>query len=210
MTDQTQKRASCAVTGCGRVTEARGWCAAHYTRWRRTGDPGPVPIRAQPKQSCAVTGCPRPYDARGLCHTHYIRLRQTGTTDPPDRSTRALICTVKGCTRPHHAHNLCHMHYERQHQTGTTDLKTPTRRTRNKRARQHTRDIQARSHSQQREPESATRTQSQQREPEPQRQDPYNKTSNNVEEQITPGHPDPVVILNPLETSPTKIKRPSC
>lgn len=31
--------ARCAVTGCGRATEARGWCAAHYTRWRRTGDP---------------------------------------------------------------------------------------------------------------------------------------------------------------------------
>lgn len=29
----------CAVTGCDRAIEARGWCDTHYTRWRRTGDP---------------------------------------------------------------------------------------------------------------------------------------------------------------------------
>lgn len=27
----------CKVDGCGRRTEARGWCAAHYMQWRRYG-----------------------------------------------------------------------------------------------------------------------------------------------------------------------------
>jgi hypothetical protein len=29
----------CKVEGCDRATEARGWCALHYRRWRRNGDP---------------------------------------------------------------------------------------------------------------------------------------------------------------------------
>ena len=29
----------CAVTGCGRPVRSRGWCATHYRRWQRHGDP---------------------------------------------------------------------------------------------------------------------------------------------------------------------------
>jgi hypothetical protein len=30
----------CSVSGCDRPVRARGWCGAHYMRWRRNGDPG--------------------------------------------------------------------------------------------------------------------------------------------------------------------------
>lgn len=29
----------CAIDGCGLKFHARGWCRAHYTRWRRYGNP---------------------------------------------------------------------------------------------------------------------------------------------------------------------------
>lgn len=29
----------CSVDGCGKLVIARGWCNAHWTRWRRHGDP---------------------------------------------------------------------------------------------------------------------------------------------------------------------------
>lgn len=32
-------RAACTVYDCLRPRWARGWCKAHYGRWRRTGDP---------------------------------------------------------------------------------------------------------------------------------------------------------------------------
>lgn len=32
-------RALCSITGCGRESSARGWCSAHYKRWRRNGHP---------------------------------------------------------------------------------------------------------------------------------------------------------------------------
>ena len=29
----------CSIAGCGKPTKGRGWCAAHYHRWTRHGDP---------------------------------------------------------------------------------------------------------------------------------------------------------------------------
>lgn len=181
MTDPEQPRDCCAVAGCTRAAVARGWCSTHYTRWRRTGDPGGASIHTTPQPSCGLAGCTRPHEARGLCHTHYERQRRTGTTDPAARTTRAPICTVKGCAKAHYALDLCHTHYTRQRRTGTTDLKTPTRRTRNYRARQHIRDIQ-------------TRTHSQQRHTQPPVPGVDNSTPNNIKRQIRPLHHDPMVI----------------
>lgn len=31
------RRPECSVEGCGRPVHARGWCHAHYNRWRQTG-----------------------------------------------------------------------------------------------------------------------------------------------------------------------------
>jgi hypothetical protein len=30
---------TCAIAGCGKPVEARGWCAMHYMRWWKHGDP---------------------------------------------------------------------------------------------------------------------------------------------------------------------------
>lgn len=39
----------CAVEGCGKTVEKRGWCNAHYARWRRSGDANEGrPLRAAP------------------------------------------------------------------------------------------------------------------------------------------------------------------
>jgi hypothetical protein len=29
----------CSIAGCGKPQRSRGWCAMHYTRWFRHGDP---------------------------------------------------------------------------------------------------------------------------------------------------------------------------
>jgi hypothetical protein len=33
-------KTTCSIEGCAKPTRARGWCEAHYKRWRRTGDAG--------------------------------------------------------------------------------------------------------------------------------------------------------------------------
>lgn len=91
--------ARCAVTGCARPVKARGWCDTHYTRWRRTGDPGPALIRARGTDRayvCTVEGCTKPHHARGLCHTHYTQQRKTGTTTRKRPARRTLTRHARG------------------------------------------------------------------------------------------------------------------
>lgn len=37
----------CAVEDCSRPVASRGWCAAHYTRWKRTGSVGTAPVQSK-------------------------------------------------------------------------------------------------------------------------------------------------------------------
>lgn len=65
----------CSISGCDRPTAARGWCRAHYMRWRRDGDVrADVAVRAVEwgrPELCTVDGCDRPHSALGMCKTHY-------------------------------------------------------------------------------------------------------------------------------------------
>lgn len=46
----------CTVDGCKKNQRTRGWCGAHYQRWRRTGDPlGGGPDRVAPIWSAEET-----------------------------------------------------------------------------------------------------------------------------------------------------------
>lgn len=36
--------ATCTLDGCDKPKRARGWCVAHWNRWRRHGDPGTAAI----------------------------------------------------------------------------------------------------------------------------------------------------------------------
>lgn len=35
----------CSIQGCGRVAKSRGWCPAHYMRWRKYGDTGSAELK---------------------------------------------------------------------------------------------------------------------------------------------------------------------
>ncbi len=57
---------NCSVTDCDKPHFGRGWCSAHYTRWRRHGDPlggGPTP---DPNRKCQ-NHPDRKSEGRGLC-----------------------------------------------------------------------------------------------------------------------------------------------
>lgn len=83
---------------CAKPVLAHGWCSAHYTRWRRTGDPlGSTPRRApQRERACAVAGCERAAHSRGWCNAHWKRWRKYG--DPLATAERRP-CGVEGCER---------------------------------------------------------------------------------------------------------------
>lgn len=76
---------TCAIDGCERHGNRRGWCAAHYMRWWRFGDPlADYPPRRQ-RPPCSVEGCDRKHQGRGLCAMHLERIKQHGHIGPTGR-----------------------------------------------------------------------------------------------------------------------------
>lgn len=67
MADPTIDRAAkgCKVQGCDRPHTARGWCARHYARWRKYGDPE----AGGPERENNVRGAP---EARFWAYTRAI------------------------------------------------------------------------------------------------------------------------------------------
>lgn len=69
----------CSIEDCSKPVRARGWCAPHYYRWSRHGDPkGGGNYRSKESQSCSVADCDNSARTRGWCNKHYLAWRQTG------------------------------------------------------------------------------------------------------------------------------------
>jgi hypothetical protein len=64
----------CSIHKCGRQVVARGWCDAHYRRWKKHGDPE---YRRTPSV-CAISDCVGVAIARGWCSKHYYRWKRNG------------------------------------------------------------------------------------------------------------------------------------
>lgn len=103
---------SCSVEECDREAITKTWCATHYKRWLRHGDPH---LGAKPRKGrCSVADCPNSAEAKGLCHGHYLRLLRTGKHPTEPLSMRLPTqCSVSDCDRTAHAKNLCSTHYRR-------------------------------------------------------------------------------------------------
>lgn len=77
----------CSVGGCPLRAHARGWCGAHYGRWRRYGDPlAPLVRTSNLGLSCSVEGCGKPRRKREWCGVHYAIWYTTGEVRPVKRS----------------------------------------------------------------------------------------------------------------------------
>lgn len=69
----------CSVDGCGGASLSRGWCQAHYFRWRRHGDPGVPEIQVKGAfVACHIDGCESKRQSLGLCSMHLHRYRKWG------------------------------------------------------------------------------------------------------------------------------------
>lgn len=81
----------CVIPDCARKVQARGWCPAHYQRWKKYGDPLAGPPfrkpRGAPASPCAVDECQRDAVSRGWCDFHYRRWLTSG--DPGEAEKRA-------------------------------------------------------------------------------------------------------------------------
>jgi len=86
--------AACSIEGCDRPAMKRGWCATHYSRWHRTGDPAELtPVRTLygPDDICAAEGCGRPPKTKGWCKAHYARWLRDGGPGIHDLRQRGRV-----------------------------------------------------------------------------------------------------------------------
>ena len=92
----TNSKRKCSALTCDREYYSRGFCIAHYARWKKWGDiREDVPIRTPAPTVCSVEDCERAGHCRGFCSAHYSRLRRTGSVRE-EESFRAYIPTGAG------------------------------------------------------------------------------------------------------------------
>lgn len=68
----------CTIPGCRGKHASLGYCATHYKRFAKYGDPYFVkPRGAKLKhRQCELPGCTARHQARGMCSIHYHRWRR--------------------------------------------------------------------------------------------------------------------------------------
>ena len=114
----------CAVTGCDGFAHTKGWCQAHYARWKNTGDVGsPVVVRRHRGRQCSIDGCDRKHRGRGYCDGHLRRFISTGDPGPAEFEARnpGAICSIEECEKPIRGggRGWCNAHYVRWSTTGS-------------------------------------------------------------------------------------------
>jgi len=74
-----KQKATCQAQDCDRPVQARGYCSAHYQRWR-DGKPIDAPMRKRREtyESCTVDGCDKVSYCRQMCAAHYFHWRTKG------------------------------------------------------------------------------------------------------------------------------------
>lgn len=76
----------CDVEGCGQPRRKRGWCASHYSQWRRTGAAQPFTRKWAERTDCVACGAPTT-QLRQFCGAACYAIWQAYGGEPPTAVT---------------------------------------------------------------------------------------------------------------------------
>lgn len=110
----------CSIDGCTNPHLAKGYCNAHWKKWKRHGDPlWQRPLA--PERKCTVNGCENKYHAQGYCPMHYLRAKADG------KLSTSQECTVGDCRGYQVAKGVCHKHYQKLLRYGDPEVSVITK-----------------------------------------------------------------------------------
>lgn len=118
----------CSVHPCSKPVRARGFCVAHWARWKKHGDPEAITVSPLPPV-CDAPACDRRPHTRwkggaAYCNKHWLRMSAHGALDLPAKQPKTqTVCGIDGCTNDTRSLNgkLCEVHYYRRYRTGVFD-----------------------------------------------------------------------------------------
>lgn len=85
-------QALCSIPDCGKPqVNFRGWCNAHYRRWRRHGDPLRGRAGNYGNQTCCVENCEKPARIKSMCPFHYQRHMDGTELTKPKTDAKAAV-----------------------------------------------------------------------------------------------------------------------
>lgn len=116
---------TCSIPGCDGKHLARDFCAKHYHRWKKFGDPNADHTRK--RGTCKVDDCTSETEGHGYCNMHYQRWKKHGDASVVLSNKRLSVCSIADCGREAIARDLCAGHYTRARAGRPIDA-TPLRR----------------------------------------------------------------------------------
>jgi hypothetical protein len=103
----------CKIESCTKEVLGLGFCSAHYSKFRKYGDPRAG--RENTGGTCKAEGCGKPVHAHRMCSMHYERFKKHGDLTVIRRVRK---CSVAGCEGKYRANGFCEFHNGRYRHHG--------------------------------------------------------------------------------------------
>lgn len=108
----------CSINGCDKPKSVRGWCWAHYYRWKRYGEPNPPSFKPQAPHGAPAAWLKDAVNSStdecllwpfGVCGTGYGSVKWEGARSYPHRVVLILSSGFpEGRQEAAHAPGVCH------------------------------------------------------------------------------------------------------